>query len=64
MQAVVQHGGGPSLFLLEDSQFVSNVYRALWDVGRRAGAAVGRTFQGAELQEVHTRHDISNKSMK
>lgn len=54
MQAVVPHGGEPVLFLLEDSQFVSKVCRMLWDVGRRAGAAVGKTVQGAELQEMHT----------
>lgn len=45
--------GWPSLFLLEDSQLVGDFYGALWDVGRRAGVAVGRTFQGAELQEMH-----------
>lgn len=54
MQAVVQHGGWPSLFLLEDSQLMGDFYSALWDVGRRAGAAVRRTSQGAELEEVHT----------
>lgn len=52
-QVIVQHRGWPSIFLLEDLQLVGNFYRVLWDVGRRAGAAMGRTFQRAELQEMH-----------